>query len=254
MTYFPFLLSAAITPIPLACSIISAAALITVITMLVLSIRRKKAVKALLSSGTVNKKTLKKLLYAAFPAKRIITNTVIPSLDEVDPENEEYYSEDRARYYIIDAILITRGGIIAFFPQDTQIGNISNPQTGPWTVSISGKTTPIKNPLVSEKNVIASLNAVIRKYHISNIPLHDVIVFPGMSDNIKFKYHEDNIHTLDTLIPHLRDINKERFMSGSEIRQVVNCLTICKNRGIAFIKKEKEAARRQLSAGYQPRS
>lgn len=226
-----------ITPIPLICLIISVTAAIIIAAIFIYRLYKKNLVKNLLSTASTEKNLIKKLLYAYFNKNQIIANAVIPALSTAD---EAYAS---VRYHIIDAILVTRGGLIAVFRENSVKGVVSNPTVGPWVVTTGGKSTPFPNPLEAHKPAISSLNAVLRKYNITNIPIHDVIVFPDMSESLKFKYHHGNIHTPDTLIQHINDICKERFMSQNDISRTLSCLSACKKRGMLFIKNERGNSR-----------
>ncbi len=231
-------------PIPLLCIIISSLLLLIIAVLIISRILHKGRAKSLIESKQADKKLIYQLLRTAHPASKIITNLVLPALPQ---EGQPRKGPD---YHVIDCVLVCRAGVIACFVQKPCVGQIDNPEEEKWVIVGPKGKMELNNPFDGIRPVVAALSNVMKRYYIANNPIIDLVVYPVPSEKLRFTQHTHNLVTSDTLLSHIKDANRERFMSAKEIRDTVRALNACKQAGMRYLrfKKATEAAEQNRTA------
>ncbi len=218
--------------IPLIFIIVSALLLLLLIGFILLKVLRRRQVTALLSGQRADKKLIYQLLCTAFSPAKIIPNLILPAQEKKPGEPD---------YHILDCVLVCRAGIVACFVQRPCAGVIDNSGEDKWVLTDKRGKHTLADPFEKARPVVAALNAVMKKQHLSNNPIIDLVVYPVPSSALTFTEESQNLLTSDRLLPHLRDINRERFMDAKEMRDTVKLLKKCKSDGMRYLRFKKAA-------------
>lgn len=152
------------------------------------------------------------ILKLSFPKKNIISNVSLPLT----------FRNENNRYANIEHILVGHGGVAVISSYDLH-GSIDNPLEENWICyEKDGSPIEIENPLRINQGRMHGVETVLKHVGISGVPIHSVIVIP--SKNTKFRYRREEILRAGQLLGKMSDLNKNKFLSGSEIRQTVNAL------------------------------
>ena len=78
------------------------------------------------------------------------------------------------------------------------------------------------DPVVKNTQKVKEVKWFLRNEGVENVPVHSVVVFTGK--RIRFSKHIRGLITADELASYLVDLNKDRFLSHKEIREVVKLI------------------------------
>lgn len=181
--------------------------LIVIIAAVIHSKSMKKSASKLLAESDRGAETIYKLLRTAFPASRIIKQAV--------------FSLNNGGRAMSDLILVDSGGVfvirIKTFP-----GKIDNSNRAVWTVTNSKGVGEFPNPFEQNKYAVAAVNDLLQLESIYNVPMHNIVVFSHKK--VAFKINSEKLLTAERLIDTIKDLNRNRFLTGKEINATVNAI------------------------------
>jgi|GEM_PF-661581 Nuclease-related domain. len=161
---------------------------------------------SILKYGRASEKFVYNLLKTQYSENRLLHGVTLP----LDPANR---SGPRTE---VDLIAVGRGGVCIIEVKGHK-GFIENPIKGDWCQVYGEKVLPFRSPFEQNAGHLRAIERIFKAEHVYNVPLLNMVVF---TDNgVKFKNRHDNLYTADNLLPSLRDINRSRFMSGSELKK-----------------------------------
>lgn len=128
----------------------------------------------------------------------------------------------------IDLIIVMRGGV-AIIEVKGMKGYINNPFRGEWHQLYRDHSLAFQNPFEQNEKHVNVVKNIMRQEQIFSVPIHNVVVFTER--DVKFKYREEQLLTAETLIPYMKDLNKNRFMSRSEIKHTLKAIEKYRRRG-----------------------
>lgn len=115
-------------------------------------------------------------------------------------------------------VFVNRGGVILIETVQGS-GYIDITEGGPWNRISNNKFYTFADPFILCKNREKAMKSFLRHNGMDNIPVHSLVLFSGK--RVKFSKKLRSLITAEELAPYLADINKDRFLSGKEIKQVV---------------------------------
>ncbi len=125
--------------------------------------------------------------------------------------------------YIADVglVFVNKGGIMIV---DTVPGSgfIDITEGGQWNRIINDKYYTFDDPFIRSKENVKSMKSFLRSEGVENIPVHDVVLFSGK--RVKFSKRLNGLITASELAPFMIDVNKDKFLTYGEIREVVKLL------------------------------
>lgn len=152
------------------------------------------------------------LLATSFRRDRILRSVKLP----------EFLPDGTYRPVPADIILVDRGGVFIIRVKNVS-GNIDNPKNDNWMVySANGEQQLIVNPFEQNKRTVHAVEAILKRENVYNVPLYNIVVFSG--NRVKFKYRYEKLTTSDQVIDLLRDFNRNKFLSQSEIGNTVSAI------------------------------
>ena len=121
----------------------------------------------------------------------------------------------------IGLVFVNQGGL---FVIDTVAGSgyIDITDGGTWHRIINDKYYSFDDPVVKNTQKVKEVKWFLRNEGVENVPVHSVVVFTGK--RIRFSKHIRGLITADELASYLVDLNKDRFLSHKEIREVVKLI------------------------------
>ena len=121
----------------------------------------------------------------------------------------------------IGLIFLNRGGIFVINVVPGS-GYVDNANGEVWTRTFNDKFYQFPDPFAQNIVGVKAVKALLRSEHIDNIPIHNIVLFTGRK--VKFARRFNGLITADELTPFMIDLNKDRFLKGSEIRNMVKLL------------------------------
>lgn len=171
----------------------------------------KKRVNAIIEEPKRTPSFVPRLLKAQFPDCRIFRNAILP-----EPLENGLFGKGEADLIKIDTCGIV---VMALCPYS---GAIDNPENGDWTVSGPNGNIVIPNPFEKNTHAIRALAEILNEEEVYNCPIFSVAVFYGKKP--VFRYKNKKILTTETLLPTLIDMNREKILSGKEIKNAESAI------------------------------
>lgn len=185
----------------------AALVLIVIIVAIIHSKSMKKRATKLLSESDRGADTIYKLLRTAFPAGRIIKQAV--------------FSLKNGGRAMSDLILVDSGGVfvirIKTFP-----GRIDNSNRALWTVTNTKGVGEFPNPFEQNKYAVTAVNDLLQLESLYNVPTHNIVVFSHKK--VAFKINSEKLLTAERLIDTIKDLNRNRFLTGKEINATIGAI------------------------------
>ncbi len=121
----------------------------------------------------------------------------------------------------IGLVFLNKGGVfvINVIPGS---GFVENVRGSVWTRTFNDKQYQFNDPFVQNEVGVKAIKSLLRREHIDNVPIHNIVLFTGKK--VKFARRFNGLITVDELTPFMIDLNKDRFLMGSEIRRIVRLL------------------------------
>lgn len=121
----------------------------------------------------------------------------------------------------IGLVFVNKGGVMVI---ETIPGSgfIDMTPGGQWNRIINDKYYTFDDPFLRNKKKTETMKRFLRSEGVENIPVHSVVFFSG--NNVKFSKRINGLVNANTLVPYLNDINRDKFLTGKEIRRVVKLL------------------------------
>lgn len=168
--------------------------------------------KKIISENVSCDKKTDAILKLSFPAKNILNNVELPLT----------FRTENNRYVHCEHLLVGHGGVSVISSYDIT-GTVDDPLDGNWiNYTLDGQTVEIDNLIKINQDRMHGVENVLKHAEISGVPVHNIIVIA--SKNTKFRYRREEILRVGQLLSKISDLNKNRFLSGSEIRKTVNVL------------------------------
>ena len=128
----------------------------------------------------------------------------------------------------IDLIIVMRGGV-AIIEVKKMRGVIDNPFKGEWHQIFKDYSLAFQNPFEQNERHVNVVKNIMRQEQIFSVPIQNVVVFTERE--VKFKYREEQLLTAESLVPYMKDLNKNRFMSRAEMKRTVKAIQKYRRRG-----------------------
>lgn len=172
----------------------------------------KKAIKtkSLLNQGNRNDHLPFKLLRINFNKRRIMRRVYLPYTEEPD-----------SPLYCVDLLVINHGGILLLSVKNLK-GTIENPFRGDWRQFYNSTITQFRNPLEENSIYARALTNLLKNEKVINVPIKSAICY--IDAKTKFKNKIEQLIPADKLIPYVKDMAKNRFLSGIEINNTTNLI------------------------------
>ncbi len=152
------------------------------------------------------------ILKLAFPKKNIISNVNLPLT----------FRTENNHYVYCEHILVGNGGVSVISSYDIT-GSVDDPVEENWiNYTEDGQTIEMDNLIKTNQNRMHGVETVLKHSEISGIPLHNIIVISSKST--KFRYRREEILRAGQLLGKLSDLNKNRFLSGAEVKKTINAI------------------------------
>lgn len=151
-----------------------------------------------------------KLLKINFSNKTIMRRVFLPFTQEPD-----------SKLFCVDLIIVNNGGILLISIKDFK-GSIENPFKGDWRQFYNNNIIQFCNPL--EENSIHSraINKLFKNEKMNNIPIRSAVCY--LDGKTRFKNKIEQILTADKLVPYIKDMSKNRFLSKKEINNSIHII------------------------------
>ncbi|MDD4773625.1 MAG: nuclease-related domain-containing protein [Eubacteriales bacterium] len=132
-----------------------------------------------------------------------------------------FTEEPDSNIYYIDLITVNRGGVLLITVKNLK-GTIENPFKGDWRQFYNDNITQFRNPLENGSYHARSLAALMKKYKLVNIPIKYAVCY--IDNKTRFKNRIEQIIAVDKLIPYIKDMSKNRFLSNKEIFRTISVI------------------------------
>ena len=128
--------------------------------------------------------------------------------------NGRYVSE-------IGLVFVNRGGIFVIDPNPGS-GFVDVNEGGKWSRIINERMYTFDDPFIKNTQRVKDLKRFLRDEGVENVPVHNIVLFTGK--RLKFSKRLNGLITADQLTPFMIDLNKDRYLSGKEIREIVRLI------------------------------
>ena len=118
-------------------------------------------------------------------------------------------------------LVVNRGGIFVI-ESVRGSGFVDINEGGKWNRIINDKFNTFDDPFIKNTQRVKDMKTFLRDEGVENIPVHNIVVFTGRT--VKFSKRLNGLITANDLTPFMIDLNKDRFLSHKEIRDVVKLI------------------------------
>lgn len=153
-----------------------------------------------------------KLLKIIFSKRRIMRRIYLP-----------YTSEPDSRLFCVDLLVINHGGILLITVKNLK-GSIENPFRGDWRQFYKNNITQFRNPFEESGVYARALGNFFKQENMANIPIRSAVCY--LDGKTRFKNRIEQLLVADKLVPYIKDMGKNRFLSGMEINNVAYAIRI----------------------------
>ncbi|MBQ0102441.1 MAG: NERD domain-containing protein [Firmicutes bacterium] len=167
-------------------------------------INTKKKITALFAKKNRSESFVPSLIKAQMLRPVLIRNAVLP-----EPVGNGSFVNANA-----DLIYISHGGI-AVMSLIGIPGAVDNSGTGDWTIQNNTGVTTIPNPLEANAHAVNAILQILKENSVFNVPIYNFAVFYGKKT--VFRVKSNKLLTAKTLLPSLKDINRDKFLSNQDI-------------------------------------
>lgn len=121
----------------------------------------------------------------------------------------------------IGLVFVNKGGIIII---DTVPGSgfIEVNEGGQWSRSINDKYYTFEDPFNKGRHKVKVMKMFLRSEGVENVPVNYVVLFSGK--RVKLSKRLNGVITADGLVPYIKDVNMDKYLTYREIRSVVRLL------------------------------
>ena len=159
------------------------------------------------STAKRNRYFLGRLLATQYRQSQYLLNVTLP------------YGPDGKDVGPVDAIIVLNGGI-AVITANYYVGRINNPYQGPWSITDPhGQVFTFNNLFEQNLAVLESVKTIMRRESVFNTPIHNLVMFGAKK--VSLSRPEAQLVNADTLIPYLRDLDKDKFLKGSQKKKII---------------------------------
>ncbi len=131
-----------------------------------------------------------------------------------DAENGRYVSD-------IGLVFVNRGGVF-IIDQNAGSGFIDVNQGGKWSRVINDKYFAFDDPFIKNTVRVKDMKTFLHDEGVDNVPIHNIVLFTGR--RVKFSKRLNGLINADELTPFMIDLNKDKFLTGGEIRKIVKLI------------------------------
>lgn len=125
--------------------------------------------------------------------------------------------------YIADIglVFVNKGGIIII---DTIPGSgfVEVNEGGQWSRSVNDKCHTFEDPFNKGRHKVKAMKMFLRSEGVENVPVNYVVLFSGK--RVKFSKRLNGLITAEGLVPYVKDVNMDKYLTYREIRSVVRLL------------------------------
>lgn len=125
--------------------------------------------------------------------------------------------------YISDVglVFVNKGGIMIV---DTIPGSgfIDITEGGEWNRILNGKYYTFDDPFIRIQQKVASVKLFLRSEGVENVPVKPIVLFSGR--RVKFSKRIQGLVNANELVPYIKDLNTDKYLTNGEIRSVVKLL------------------------------
>lgn len=180
---------------------------LTIIALWINSKRVKANASKLLSSNERGADFVYRLLRTSFPASKILRQAILPL--------------DNGQRAMADLILVDNGGVFVIRVKNFP-GKVDNSNRATWTVENSKGVGEFPNPFEQNRYALSAIDGILKREKLYNVPKHNVVVFSQR--RTAFKIRSEKLTTADNLIEMLKDVNKNRFLTGKEVTAALTAI------------------------------
>ena len=192
--------------------IITAVALVLFVAYIIFTaVQKKKKTEALFSKKNRGDSFVPSLIKINFPNAKIIRRAELQA-----PNGQGGFDPAPA-----DLVLVETCGII-IMKLCGESGAIDNPEGGPWTVTGANGSFTMPNPIDGNQPAVQAITSLLNDEAIYNVPIYNVAVFYGKK--AVYRNRSPKARTAKSLLTTLKDLNREKFLSGSEISDTYNAI------------------------------
>lgn len=125
--------------------------------------------------------------------------------------------------YIADIglVFVNKGGLIII---DTVPGSgfVDINEGGQWSRSVNDKCYTFEDPFNHGRHKVKAMKTFLRNEGVENVPVNYVVLFSGK--RVKFSKRLNGLITAEGLVPYIKDVNMDKYLTYREIRSVVRLL------------------------------
>lgn len=173
-------------------------------------IKKKIETQALLNEKKRTEILPYKLLRINFSKRMIMHRVCLP-----------YTALPDSNCYNIDLLIVCNGGILMITVKDLK-GTVENPFRGDWRQFYNNQITQFKNPFEESNNYARALCNLLKRDKMINIPIRSVVCY--LDKKTRFKNRMEQLLVADKLVPYIKDMSKNRFLSRMEMENVLFCI------------------------------
>ncbi len=185
------------------------AMVLLIVTLVAYKILIDWQIKQILQNGRQREDCAYRLLALRFGTSSLLRHILLP----IQPVAGSQYCD-------FDLLMVGRGGILVITLKG-QTGFIENPMRGDWRAFTRTQTQQFANPFELNALRVAAVRNILAEEQFTNVPVHSIVAFMRP---VKFKNRFSQVVTAEQLIPSVVNLNKNRFLTGEEIRNVTRLL------------------------------
>ena len=159
------------------------------------------------STAKRNRFFLGRLLATQYRPSQYLLNVTLP------------YGPDGKDVGPVDAIVVLSGGI-AVITANYYVGRINNPYQGQWSITDPhGQVYVFNNLFEQNLAVLEAVKTIMRRESVFNTPIHNLVMFGAKK--VSLSRTEAQLLNADTLVPYLRDLDKDKFLKASQKKKII---------------------------------
>lgn len=159
------------------------------------------------STAKRNRFFLGRLLATQYRPSQYLLNVTLP------------YGPDGKDVGPVDAIVVLNGGI-AVITANYYVGRINNPYQGQWSITDPhGQVYVFNNLFEQNLAVLEAVKTIMRRESVFNTPIHNLVMFGAKK--VSLSRTEAQLLNADTLVPYLRDLDKDKFLKASQKKKII---------------------------------
>ena len=121
----------------------------------------------------------------------------------------------------VELVFVNKGGVFVI-KQVRGEGYVEIRPGGVWTRTLNDRSVSFPDPQKANESAHDAIYQLLQEEHITNVPVHNIVLFTGRK--VKFSRQVNGVINANDLTPYLIELNKDRFLVGSEMRKIVRTI------------------------------